>query len=96
MERKKLNAEEIEEALNGLDGWTAENDKLKKRFSFPDFAASLAFVNKAGEIAEKRDHHPDIFFGWGYAEFFITTHDVGGITQNDFALAKEIEEIERG
>lgn len=91
MERKKLNAEEIEEALNGLDGWKAENDKLKRRFSFPDFAASLAFVNKAGEIAEKRDHHPDIYFGWGYAEFFITTHDRGGITDVDFALAKEID-----
>jgi len=96
MERKKLSAEKIKEALADLDGWTAENDKLKKRFSFPDFAAALAFVNKAGEIAEKRDHHPDIYFGWGYAEFSITTHDRGGITDFDVSLAKEIEEIERG
>ena len=94
MERKKLSAEEIKEALAGLDGWTAENDKLKKRFSFSNFAAALAFVNKAGEIAERRDHHPDIFFGWGYAEFFITTHDRGGITQKDFALAKEIDQLQ--
>lgn len=93
MERKKLSVEEIEEALADLNGWTAENDKLKKRFSFPNFAASLAFVNKVGEIAERFDHHPDIFFGWGYAEFFITTHDRGGITDFDVALAKEIERI---
>ncbi len=91
MERKKLSAKEIEEALADINGWTAENDKLKKRFSFPDFAASLAFVNKVGEIAERRDHHPDIYFGWGYAEFFITTHDSGGITDFDVALAKEID-----
>jgi 4a-hydroxytetrahydrobiopterin dehydratase len=93
MERKKLSAEEIDEALDGLNGWTAENDKLKKRFTFPNFAAALAFVNEAGEIAERRDHHPDIYFGWGYAEFFITTHDAGGLTAFDFALAKEIDEI---
>jgi 4a-hydroxytetrahydrobiopterin dehydratase len=94
MERKKLGADEIKEALAGLDGWTAENDKLKKRFSFENFAASLAFVNKAGEIAERRNHHPDIYFGWGYAEFFITTHDRGGITDVDVALAAEINEIQ--
>ena len=96
MERKKLSAEEIAEALADLNGWMAENDKLKKRFSFENFAEALEFVNKAGEIAERFDHHPDIFFGWGYAEFFITTHDRGGITDFDTALAKEIEEIERG
>jgi 4a-hydroxytetrahydrobiopterin dehydratase len=93
VERKKLSAEEIRTALENLNGWHAENDNLKKRFTFPNFAESLAFVNKAGEIAERRDHHPDILFGWGYAEFQITTHDAGGITAFDFALAKEIENI---
>ncbi len=90
MERKKLTEEEIKEKLNELDGWTAENNNLKKRFSFKNFAESLNFVNKAGEIAEKLDHHPDITFGWGYAEFSITTHDTGGLTQNDFDLAAAI------
>lgn len=94
MERKKLSAEEISEKLNELDGWTAEGNNLKKRFSFTNFAESLNFVNKAGEIAERLDHHPDITFGWGYAEFAMTTHDRGGITEFDFALAKEIDEIE--
>ena len=93
MERKKLSAEEIEERLSRLDGWTAEDNNLKKRFSFTNFAESLNFVNKAGEIAERLDHHPDITFGWGYAEFHITTHNRGGITDFDFALAKEIDEI---
>jgi 4a-hydroxytetrahydrobiopterin dehydratase len=93
MERRKLSAEEIEQALGDLSDWTVEGDNLKKRFSFSNFAESLEFVNRVGEIAERRDHHPDILFGWGYAEFSITTHDAGGITQNDFALAKEIDGI---
>lgn len=93
MEREKLSEEEIRENLNELDDWTAENNNLKKRFSFTNFAESLNFVNKVGAIAERLDHHPDITFGWGYAEFQITSHARGGITDFDFALAKEIDGI---
>jgi 4a-hydroxytetrahydrobiopterin dehydratase len=91
VERKKLTAEEILEKLADLDYWKVVNDKLLKRFTFADFAESLIFVNKIGEIAEAGDHHPDIAFGWGYAEIFITTHDAGGITLRDFATAKKID-----
>lgn len=94
MGRKKLSAEEIESSLRDLSGWKVESDNLKKRFSFPNFAEALAFVNRVGDFAERRDHHPDVCFGWGYAEFSLTTHDAGGLTRNDFALAKEIDEIE--
>lgn len=93
MARKKLSEDEIKIALADLNGWKTENSQLKKRFSFADFAESLAFVNLVGVIAEQRDHHPDILFGWGYAEFFITTHDAGGLTPNDFDLAKEIDKV---
>lgn len=93
MERRKLSEREIETALGGLSGWKAENGHLKKRFAFANFAESLRFVNLVGEIAERRDHHPDILFGWGYAEFSITTHDRGGLTEFDFALAAEIDGI---
>lgn len=91
MAREKLSEEAIGENLKSLSGWKAEDNKLKKRFEFQNFAESLGFVNRVGEIAEKRDHHPDIHFGWGYAEFEITTHDRGGITDYDFELAKEID-----
>lgn len=93
MKREKLSAEEIGEKLKDLDGWKAENSNLKKRFAFGNFAESLNFVNKVGEIAERLDHHPDICFGWGFAEFSITTHDRGGLTDFDFALAEKIEKI---
>jgi len=93
MARKKLTLEEIETAIADLSGWTMENKNLKKRFEFANFAESLAFVNRVGAIAEELDHHPDTTFGWGYAEFSITTHDTGGLTQNDFDLAEAIENL---
>lgn len=95
MARKKLFAGKIEKALNDLPGWKTENNNLIKRFEFKNFTESLRFVNKVGAIAEERDHHPDIRFGWGYAEFSITTHDSGGLTENDFALARKIDGISR-
>ena len=93
MARKKLSAEEIVERTSELETWVTEDDFLKKRFNFSNFAEALDFVNRAGAIAEKLDHHPDITFGWGYAEFAITTHDAGGLTHNDFDLAMAIEGI---
>jgi 4a-hydroxytetrahydrobiopterin dehydratase len=93
MKRQKLTVEEIEKALPDLKNWTVANDKLARKFTFKNFAESLEFVNRVGAIAESADHHPDILFGWGYAEFFITTHDAGGITEKDFQLAKAINEI---
>lgn len=93
MARKKLSETEIETALGELNGWKMEGVNLKKRYKFENFAGALDFVNRVGAIAESRDHHPDITFGWGYAEFAITTHDTGGLTANDFDLAKAIENL---
>ena len=93
MERKKLAPDEILSNLAEMEDWHAENDILSKRFEFANFAESLDFVNKVGAIAERHDHHPDITFGWGFAEINLTTHDRSGITALDFAVAKEIGEI---
>jgi len=93
MERKKLSSEEVEAALEGLARWKVDNDRLKRRFAFSNFAESLAFVNKVGEAAEALDHHPDIKMGWGYAEIETTTHDRSGITDMDFELARKINEL---
>ena len=93
MERKILDQEQLSNALNDLDGWTADGNLLKKRIKFENFAASLAFVNSVGALAEAADHHPDITFGWGYAELELTTHDRGGITDVDIALARTIDEL---
>ena len=91
MELKKLSDTEIEKSLSDLNGWKVEDNNLNKRYSFANFAESLAFVNQVGAIAEQHDHHPDITFGWGFAEINLTTHDRGGVTAFDFAVAKEID-----
>ena len=93
MERVKLRPSEIAKELRSMKGWRAEDDMLKKRYKFKNFAEALHFVNKVGAIAEAADHHPDITFGWGYAEIAFTTHDRGGITDVDFAAAKKVTEI---
>jgi 4a-hydroxytetrahydrobiopterin dehydratase len=93
MERRVLTAEEIADRLKVLDGWQAADNKLARKYSFDNFAESLAFVNQVGQLAEVADHHPDITFGWGYAEISTTTHDRGGITDVDFALAGRINEL---
>jgi len=95
MERKKMAPEEVESQLSATDGWRANDDGLRKRFEFANFAESLAFVNQVGEISESADHHPDITFGWGYAELRTITHDRGGVTDVDFALVKKIDAIGR-
>ena len=91
MERKILDAEQLTTALKSLDGWTTEGKFLKKHLKFENFAAALSFVNQVGALAEAADHHPDITFGWGYADIALTTHDRGGITDVDIALTAKID-----
>lgn len=93
MERKKLEPEEVEQKLLNLEGWKTDGSSILRRFEFANFAAALEFVNRAGAIAEECDHHPDITFGWGYAVVLLTTHDRGGVTEFDFAVAGRINEL---
>jgi 4a-hydroxytetrahydrobiopterin dehydratase len=64
-----------------------------KKFNFKNFLDSQDFVNKVGIISENEGHHPDISFGWGYAEIKITTHAIKGISENDFILAAKIDHL---
>lgn len=91
----KLSADEVLAYLDTLKSWHLSEDKttIFQRFTFRTFKAALAFVNRAGEVAEAENHHPDIHFGWGYAEFHITTHEAGGLTRNDFILAAKIDNL---
>lgn len=93
MERRILKEDELAAAAVAIDGWEADGKLLKRRWEFSNFAEALAFVNRVGELAEAADHHPDITFGWGYCEIALTTHDRGGVTDVDVALAKQIDLI---
>jgi 4a-hydroxytetrahydrobiopterin dehydratase len=89
--REKLSEAELRSSLANLKGWEFGDDRIKTRRKFANFAEALEFVNKVGALAEAADHHPDITFGWGYAEIDLTTHDRGGVTDVDIALAEKID-----
>jgi 4a-hydroxytetrahydrobiopterin dehydratase len=76
-----------------LEHWQLEDDRLTRKFTFKNFKTALEFVNKVGEVAENQKHHPDIAFGWGYANIVTTTHSKGGVTILDLKLAAEIQKI---
>ena len=89
---------EIHKYLKKVDGWDVKSDENKnffllKEFSFKNFKESQSFVNKVGEIAERENHHPDIFFGWGYCKVKIFTHAIKGLAESDFVLAAKIDKI---
>ena len=89
---------EIHKYQKKVDGWDIiKNEKnifyLYKKYEFKNFLESQIFINKIGEISEKEGHHPDISFGWGYAEIKITTHAIEGLSENDFILAAKIDQI---
>jgi 4a-hydroxytetrahydrobiopterin dehydratase len=73
--------------------WQEEHNSLVREFQFPDFKSALAFVNKVGELAEAANHHPDIELGWGRVKITLTTHDAGGVTDQDRQLAQEIDTL---
>ena len=66
---------------------------ISKKFEFKNFKEALEFVNKVGEIAESEGHHPDIELGWGKVNITLTTHAIGGLSQNDFILAAKINHV---
>lgn len=95
MKREKMTGTEIEERIPATDGWRLDGGMLFRRYEFENFADSLTFVNRVSEIAESANHHPDITFGWGYAELRTMTHDRGGVTDVDFALVEKIDQISK-
>ena len=74
------------------DGWTVVDDHhLDRTWSFPDFAAALAFTNQIGALAEAEDHHPDIHLAWGKVRVTLWTHKIDGLTESDFILAAKMD-----
>src|ERR1700726_3990061 len=83
-----LKGKELQDLAKQVSGWkVVDEHHITKSFTFPDFKAALAFVNKVGEVAESQGHHPDILLGWGKAEITTWTHKINGLTESDFILA---------
>ncbi|MBD2363785.1 4a-hydroxytetrahydrobiopterin dehydratase [Anabaena minutissima FACHB-250] len=88
-----LTEAEIQTQATSLLGWTVADSKLQTTRKFKDFVAAIAFVNKLVEPAESAGHHPDIEISYNKVKITLTTHDAGGLTQNDFDLAEVISRI---
>lgn len=89
-----LSIEDIEEALSALEGWSHEDDKLKKEFSFDNFRDAMAFITRIAFEAEEQVHHPEIFNVYNTVKIALSTHDADGkVTEKDVTLAKSIESL---
>lgn len=83
----------IEGKLKSLPGWMLDGSEIKKSYKLKDFITAMAFVNKVAGLAESMDHHPDIFIKYNKVTLTLSTHSAGGLTEKDFELAREVEEM---
>ncbi|MBK8600313.1 MAG: 4a-hydroxytetrahydrobiopterin dehydratase [Flavobacterium sp.] len=88
-----MNETIIKKQLQLLNSWSHIDDAIEKNYSFTNFAEALAFINKVGAIAEKMNHHPELFNVYNKVKLRLTTHDAHGITQKDFDLAAAVDAI---
>jgi 4a-hydroxytetrahydrobiopterin dehydratase len=86
-----LSKNEIQHALASLKGWKLEGEEIVKQVELKDFVHAMGFVNSVALLAEKANHHPDIDIRWNKVKLVLSTHTVGGLTEKDFNLAKQID-----
>jgi len=91
----KLTGAARAQALAGLAGWSEVDgrDAIRRSFAFADFNAAFGFMARAALVAEKMDHHPEWFNVWNRVDVTLSTHDAGGLTGKDVALAQAMDAI---
>lgn len=89
----RLSPQEIDEALSDLKGWTFENDKFHKTFTFSSFNEAFGFLCRVALHAERLNHHPELFNVYAKVTVDLSTHDVGGVSELDVELAKRIDAV---
>ena len=88
-----LEADRVPNYLKYTPGWASpDNKKITREFKFKDFVESMKFVNKVADIAESEGHHPDIYIFYNLVRFELSTHNIKGLSENDFILAAKINE----
>lgn len=93
MRMPTLSDEEIQQHLDKLPNWARLGETLTRQFEFTDFSHAMEFVNQVAEEAESVNHHPDIDIRYNKVTLTLTTHDSGGITQNDVDLAVAADQV---
>ena len=89
----RLDKSQILALLKQLDGWEVDQERLLREFHFADYKSTLLFVNAIGWLAERENHHPDLEVGYVRVKVAYSTHDVGGLSRNDFICAAKIEAL---
>jgi 4a-hydroxytetrahydrobiopterin dehydratase len=92
----KLSDAELRTFLADMEGWTLLANAIHREFAFPGFRSAIAFVNRVAELAEGAGHHPDIEIHYNRVSLSLSTHDAGGVTEKDIALAAEIDIVATG
>jgi 4a-hydroxytetrahydrobiopterin dehydratase len=93
MPQQKMTDKEITAAIAKLPEWKVVDAKLNRSFQFDDFVQAFSFITKVAIIAEKMDHHPEIFNVYNRVVIDLATHDVGGIGPLDIELAQKIDNL---
>ena len=89
--KSRLSPEEARARLAVLTDWEIASDTIRRRYKFASFKESIAFVNRVADLAERADHHPDILIEYDKVTLTLSSHDAGGLTERDFALARSID-----
>ncbi|HVL33950.1 MAG TPA: 4a-hydroxytetrahydrobiopterin dehydratase [Actinomycetota bacterium] len=88
-----LSDSEIEEHLTRLPAWRRENNRIVRTFEFADFRGALDFLTTVADVADERNHHPDVSIHWNEMTLALWTHASGGITERDVGLADAIDRL---
>jgi 4a-hydroxytetrahydrobiopterin dehydratase len=87
----KLSEAALAQELAATAAWRRDGDAIVRTWRFADFKAAMIFVNGVAALAEKADHHPDIAVHYNEVTLRLWSHDAGGLTRRDFALARRID-----
>ena len=90
---KALTSEEVNIKIAEVDSWKVICGSLQKEFEFVNFVKAIEFINQIAEVAEEQEHHPVITNSYNYLKIELKTHDVNGISNKDFKLAKTIDNL---
>jgi 4a-hydroxytetrahydrobiopterin dehydratase len=88
--KQKISEEKLRDLLRELPEWAIEDGKLVRFWTFANFVEALAFVNRVGKLAEDAAHHPDIDIRYNRVKLALVSHDAGGITARDAAMARSL------
>ena len=92
----RLSDAEVDKKLRKLPEWSQSGDSIQRTYAFEDFVKAMAFVNRVADRAEKQQHHPDLLIRWNKVTLTLSTHDAGGLTEKDLAMAADCDRLAQG